>query len=105
MHITRLELRQFRNYEEAELRPCEGVTVLYGNNAQGKTALLEAIVLACTGRSHRTSRDKELIRWGQEAGRVFVQAEKRDGSHEVEMLLSGLRPSRSTAACSSAPAS
>ena len=91
MHITRLELRQFRNYEEAELRPCEGVTVLYGNNAQGKTSLLEAIVLACTGRSHRTSRDKELIRWGQEAGRVFVQAEKRDGSHEVEMLLSGLR--------------
>ena len=46
MHITRLELRQFRNYEQAELRPCEGVTVLYGNNAQGKTALLEAIVLA-----------------------------------------------------------
>ncbi len=91
MHITRLELRQFRNYEEAELRPCEGITVLYGNNAQGKTALLEAIVLACTGRSHRTSRDRELIRWGQEAGRVFVQAEKRDGSHEVEMLLSSLR--------------
>ena len=91
MHITRLELRQFRNYEEAELRPCEGVTVLYGNNAQGKTALLEAVVLSCTGRSHRTSRDKELIRWGQEAGRVFVQAEKRDGSHEVEMLLSTLR--------------
>ena len=91
MHITRLELRQFRNYEEAELRPCEGVTVLYGNNAQGKTALLEAIVLSCTGRSHRTSRDKELIRWGQEMGRVFVQAEKRDGSHEVEMLLSSLR--------------
>ena len=91
MHITRLELRQFRNYEQAELRPCEGVTVLYGNNAQGKTALLEAIVLCCTGRSHRTSRDKELIRWGQEAGRVFVQAEKRDGSHEVEMLLSSLR--------------
>lgn len=91
MHITRLELRQFRNYETAELRPCEGVTVLYGNNAQGKTALLEAIVLSCTGRSHRTPRDKELIRWGQEAGRVFVQAEKRDGSHEVEMLLSTMR--------------
>ena len=91
MRITCLELRQFRNYEEAVLHPCEGVTVLYGNNAQGKTALLEAIVLSCTGRSHRTSRDKELIRWGQEAGRVFVQAEKRDGSHEVEMLLSTMR--------------
>lgn len=91
MHITRLELKQFRNYEEAVLRPCTGITVLYGNNAQGKTALLEAIVLSCTGRSHRTSRDRELIFWGQPAGRVFVQAEKRDGSHEVEMLLSDCR--------------
>ena len=88
MRITSIQLTDFRNYERAELRPCEGITVLYGNNAQGKTALLESVVLSCTGRSHRTPRDRELIRWGQEAGRVFVRAERRDGSHEVEMLLS-----------------
>ena len=88
MRITSIQLTDFRNYARAELRPCEGVTVLYGNNAQGKTALLEAVVLSCTGRSHRTARDRELIRWEQETGRVLVRAERRDGSHEVEMLLS-----------------
>ena len=88
MRITSIQLTDFRNYARAELRPCEGVTVLYGNNAQGKTALLESVVLSCTGRSHRTARDRELIRWEQETGRVLVRAERRDGSHEVEMLLS-----------------
>ena len=91
MRITSIQLTDFRNYERAELRPCEGITVLYGNNAQGKTALLESVVLSCTGRSHRTPRDRELIRWGQDAGRVFVRVERRDGSHEVEMLLSQQR--------------
>ena len=88
MRITSIQLTDFRNYARAELRPCEGVTVLYGNNAQGKTALLEAVVLSCTGRSHRTPRDRELIRWEQEKGRVLIRAERRDGSHEVDMLLS-----------------
>ena len=88
MRITSIQLTDFRNYARAELRPCEGVTVLYGNNAQGKTALLEAVVLSCTGRSHRTPCDRELIRWEQEKGRVLIRAERRDGSHEVDMLLS-----------------
>ena len=88
MRITSIQLTDFRNYAQAELRPCAGVTVLYGDNAQGKTALLESIVLSCTGRSHRTPRDRELIRWEQDRGRVFIRAERRDGSHEVEMLLS-----------------
>jgi len=88
MRITSIHLTDFRNYARAELRPCEGVTVLYGDNAQGKTALLEAVVLSCTGRSHRTPRDRELIRWEQEAGRVFICAQRRDGGHEVDMLLS-----------------
>ena len=88
MKVTSISLTNFRNYERAELTPCDGITVLYGGNAQGKTALLEAVVLSCTGRSHRTPRDRELIRWGQESGRVRVAAEKNDGGHEVDMLLS-----------------
>lgn len=87
MYITRLELRDFRNYEEAELVPCEGINVLYGDNAQGKTALLEAVALCCTGRSHRTSKDRELIRWGQPFGRVELQAMRADGTHEIEIIL------------------
>ena len=87
MYITRLQLGNFRNYERADLAPCEGVTVLFGDNAQGKTALVEAVVLCCTGRSHRTPRDRELIRWHQDYGRVRVDAQRRDGPHEVEILL------------------
>ncbi len=87
MRITGLQLNNFRNYESAAIAPCPGVTVLYGNNAQGKTALVEAIILCCTGRSHRTPRDKELIRWDQAGGRVAVQAERTDGSHEIELTL------------------
>ena len=87
MRITSIQLTDFRNYARAELRPCEGVNVLYGNNAQGKTAMLEAVVLSCTGRSHRTPRDRELIRWDCDSGRVLIRAERRDGGHEVDMLL------------------
>ncbi|MEG0145407.1 MAG: DNA replication/repair protein RecF [Clostridia bacterium] len=88
MHITKLELECFRNYARAQFCPCPGITVLYGDNAQGKTALLEAVYLSSTGRSHRTPRDRELIMWDQPIARVRVVAERRDGSHEVEIALS-----------------
>lgn len=87
MHITKIQLNNFRNYEAAEIAPCPGVTVLYGDNAQGKTALIEAVILCCTGRSHRTPRDKELIRWEQPYGKVRVEAERADGAHEIELNL------------------
>lgn len=69
------------------MKPCEGVNVLLGNNGQGKTNVLEAMYLVCTGRSHRTRQDRELIRWGAEFAMVGVQAQRRDGSHEVEIVL------------------
>jgi len=87
MHITKIQLNNFRNYETAEISPCPGVTVLYGNNAQGKTALVESIILCCTGRSHRTPRDKELIRWEQPMGHVRVEVERSDGPHEIDLTL------------------
>ena len=65
MRILSLELTDYRNYARAELRPCAGVTVLAGDNAQGKTNLLEAVYLCCTGRSHRTRQDRELVRWAR----------------------------------------
>ena len=72
MRILSLELTDYRNYARAELRPCAGVTVLAGDNAQGKTNLLEAVYLSCTGRSHRTRQDRELVRWGADFCRVCV---------------------------------
>ena len=58
MRLVSLALRDFRNYEACALTPCDGVTVLLGDNGQGKTNLLEAVYLTCTGRSHRTRQDR-----------------------------------------------
>lgn len=88
MRVKSLSLSQFRNYEQALIEPDAGVTVFTGPNAQGKTNILEALHLCCLGRSHRTSRDEELIRWGQPCARVGVTTEQRDGTHEVSVSLS-----------------
>ena len=87
MRVKSLILRDFRSYESAEIHPAPGMTVFSGPNAQGKTNLLEAIHLCCTGRSHRTSRDEEMIRWGCSGARATVCAEQRDGTHEVSVVL------------------
>ena len=90
MIITRAQLTSFRSYEACELTPCEGVNVLLGDNGQGKTNVLEALYLCCTGRSHRTRQDRELIRWGAEYASVKLWAQRRDGSHDVEIVLPAL---------------
>ena len=88
MIIQKLSLFQFRNYERAEFAPCPGVTVLHGANAQGKTNLLEALVLCCLGRSHRTHRDSELIRFGQPMAQVCAATDGPDGAREISVRLS-----------------
>ena len=65
MKIERLRVRQFRNIEEIELIPCDGVNVIYGSNAQGKTNLLESIWLFSGFRSFRGAKDPELIRFNE----------------------------------------
>lgn len=90
MKITGVQLTNYRSYEQCEIIPCDGVNVLLGNNGQGKTNVLEALYLTCTGRSHRTRQDRELIRWGADFATVKVQAQRRDGSHEVEFVLPGM---------------
>ena len=88
MRVKSLVLKNFRNYEQAVIEPDSGVTVFTGENAQGKTNILEALHLCCLGRSHRTPRDEELIRWGSADARVQIQTAQQDGTHEVTILLS-----------------
>lgn len=87
MRVKSLSLKNFRNYEQAIITPDSGVTVFTGPNAQGKTNILEALHLCCLGRSHRTTRDEELIRWGEQAARVQIATVQQDGTHEVTILL------------------
>ena len=87
MRVKTLSLTNFRNYEQQTIEPHEGVTVFTGQNAQGKTNILEALHLCCLGRSHRTPRDEELIRWGAPGALVRAQTEQRDGTHDVSITL------------------
>ncbi len=88
MHIDSVALRDFRNYASLHLSLCPDLNVLCGENAQGKTNLLEAIYLCCLGKSHRTSRDVEMIRQGQQTAYAGVNVVRSDGPRHVEVLLS-----------------
>ncbi len=86
MHVTRIGLRDFRNYESAEVDLGEGLTVVAGANGAGKTNLLEALYFGCTGRSPRTSTERELVRRGGEGvARVVLDLVADDGEHRIEV--------------------
>ena len=64
MIIQSIELNNFRNYENLQISFDEGTNILFGDNAQGKTNILEAAYLSGTTKSHKGSKDKEMIRFG-----------------------------------------
>lgn len=67
MYLKYLKAKDFRNYSAIDIQCSERINIFFGRNAQGKTNLLEAITLLGHGRSFRTKKDQELIRWGTEA--------------------------------------
>jgi DNA replication and repair protein RecF len=88
MHRLRhLWVREFRNYERLDLSFSPGVTALIGPNAGGKSNLLEAVYLVATGRSHRTIRESEAIRFDQEAARVRALIARPGREEELEATL------------------
>ncbi len=74
MRLTRLQCSQFRGLKDTDFVPGPGLTILSGSNAQGKTSVLEAILYAATTRSHRTSSDDELARYGTSEFHIKVEA-------------------------------
>jgi DNA replication and repair protein RecF len=84
MQVTRLELRDFRNYEAAELDLPAGLTVVVGPNGAGKTNLLEAVYFGCAGASPRTSNERELVRRGATVARVVIDTRDDEASHRLE---------------------
>ncbi len=78
MYIKEIELHDFRNYRELSVKFDPGVNILHGKNAQGKTNLLESIYITSMGKSFRTNKDKELIRFGADFFRVKIKAVKED---------------------------
>ena len=87
MHVARLSLTDYRNYERAELELGPGATVLVGRNGQGKTNLVEAIGYLSTLGSHRVSGDQALIRAGADAAIVRALLAHGDRQLLVELQL------------------
>jgi DNA replication and repair protein RecF len=88
MFVAALTLRDFRSYARAEIRLGPGLNVIHGPNGAGKTNLLEALYFGCTGRSCRTSNERELPRFGEGVTRVRVTArdpEHPDAEHELSV--------------------
>ncbi len=87
MKIDTLEISNFRNYKHTKVKFDDKVNVFIGKNAQGKTNLLESIFYSCIGKSFKSCRDKELILWGEESGKIKMLVNKKYRDIEVEINL------------------
>lgn len=101
MFLKSLHLRQFRNYHDQVVEFDAAKTILVGNNAQGKSNLLEAVELLSTLRSHRTSRDRDLIRDGDTIAQIAAQLERVTGT--IDLAISLRQNSRRTVALNRQP--
>ena len=87
MIIKSLELSDFRNYESLSVHFDKGVNILYGDNAQGKTNILEAIYVSATTKSHKSSKDKDIINFDKEEAHIRTYLEKDEIETRVDMHL------------------
>ncbi|HWQ14649.1 MAG TPA: AAA family ATPase, partial [Roseiflexaceae bacterium] len=87
MRLVQLRVVQFRNHRYSEIAPSPGVTVLVGDNAQGKSSLLEAAQVAATARSFRARRDGEMIMHGEAWARVRALVERSGRREEISVAL------------------
>lgn len=87
MIIESIELKNYRNYKELHMEFNQGTNILYGDNAQGKTNILEAVYLAGTSKSHKGSKDREMIRFENEESHIRMMVKKGELSYKIDMHL------------------
>ncbi len=87
MIIKSLELSNFRNYDFLNIGFDKGTNILYGDNAQGKTNILEAIYLCGTTKSHKGSKDRDIVNFGAEEAHIRAYLEKREDEIRIDMHL------------------
>ena len=93
MRLNELKLHNFRNYEELDLSLDPGVNLIVGNNAQGKTNLLEAIAYAGSGKSFRAQKTAEMIRFGADFADIEANVSAQERSQTLRFVLfSGCHP-------------
>ena len=87
MYIKNIQLTNFRNYDVLETEFHKNVNLILGNNAQGKTNLLAAVYLPSIGRSFRTNKDSDLVRFDADFAKIRVSAEKEIFDTSVELII------------------
>lgn len=87
MKITSLELKNFRNYDYLKINFNENVNLILGNNAQGKTNLIEAIYITSMGKSFRTNKDSDMILFGNDFAKVNIHAEKSYIDTDIDITI------------------
>ena len=87
MIIESIELKNYRNYDKLHMDFSHGTNILYGYNAQGKTNILEAIYVCATTKSHRGSKDKEIIQFDRDESHIKLNVRKRDVPYRIDMHL------------------
>lgn len=92
MNVTELSWKNYRNLKQGTMLPCEDVNVIFGENAQGKTNLLEAIWIFTGGRSFRGAKDENLISFGEDHARASLSFFAENREQESEILLRAAKP-------------
>lgn len=89
MRVLAVKFENYRNLKNDIIQPCEGVNIIYGDNAQGKTNLLEAIWLFCGGHSFRSSKDSEIIKWDENYARLEMRFFGQEREQTAKLLFNG----------------
>lgn len=87
MIIESLELKNFRNYKDLKISFDEGTNILYGDNAQGKTNVLESLYVSGTTKSHKGSKDRELILFDENESHIKTIVKKNDMENQIDIHL------------------
>ena len=87
MYVKSLDLLNFRNYDSASIRLNPGINIFYGDNAQGKTNILEAIYLGGTSKSHKGTKDRDMIKIGGEESHIRMHVDKNQNDYRIDMHL------------------
>ena len=87
MHLKSLYLKDFRNYDQVTMDFDPGINVFIGDNAQGKTNLIEAIYMLSLARSHRTAKEREVIRFGADFARIEGRVAKKNGEIPLSLTM------------------
>ncbi len=87
MLITELELENFRNYEKQKIKFNNNINIFYGDNAQGKTNIIESIFISAFGKSFRTSKEKELIKYNEKFLNINIKYQNRDREGNIKIQI------------------